>query len=45
MFITGPEVIKTVTLEEVVTAEELGGAATTHTSRSRPSRDWSPARE
>ncbi len=32
MFVTGPEVVKTVTHEEV-TAEELGGAAT-HTSRS-----------
>uniref|UniRef100_UPI00262563BE acyl-CoA carboxylase subunit beta n=1 Tax=uncultured Amaricoccus sp. TaxID=339341 RepID=UPI00262563BE len=32
MFVTGPEVVKTVTHEEV-TAEELGGA-TTHTSRS-----------
>ena len=32
MFVTGPEVVKTVT-HEVVSAEELGGA-TTHTSRS-----------
>jgi propionyl-CoA carboxylase beta chain len=32
MFVTGPEVVKTVTHEEV-TAEELGGAAT-HTTRS-----------
>jgi propionyl-CoA carboxylase beta chain len=32
MFVTGPEVVKTVTHEEV-TAEDLGGA-TTHTSRS-----------
>jgi acetyl-CoA carboxylase beta subunit len=32
MFVTGPEVVKTVTHEEV-TAEELGGA-TTHTTRS-----------
>ena len=32
MFVTGPEVVKTVTHEEV-TAEELGGA-TTHTSKS-----------
>ena len=32
MFVTGPEVVKTVTHEEV-TAEELGGAAT-HTSKS-----------
>ena len=32
MFVTGPEVVKTVTHEEV-TAEELGGADT-HTSRS-----------
>jgi propionyl-CoA carboxylase beta chain len=32
MFVTGPEVVKTVTHEEV-TAEQLGGAAT-HTSRS-----------
>ncbi|WP_374660052.1 acyl-CoA carboxylase subunit beta [Inhella sp.] len=32
MFVTGPEVVKTVTHEEV-TAEELGGAST-HTSRS-----------
>lgn len=32
LFVTGPEVVKTVTREEV-TAEELGGA-TTHTSRS-----------
>jgi propionyl-CoA carboxylase beta chain len=32
MFVTGPEVVKTVTHEEV-TAEELGGAAT-HTARS-----------
>lgn len=32
LFVTGPEVVKTVTHEEV-TAEELGGA-TTHTSRS-----------
>ncbi|RWX48261.1 propionyl-CoA carboxylase beta chain [Candidatus Electrothrix aarhusensis] len=32
MFVTGPEVVKTVT-HEVVTAEELGGAAT-HTARS-----------
>ena len=32
MFVTGPEVVKTVTHEEV-TAEELGGAVT-HTSKS-----------
>lgn len=32
MFVTGPEVVKTVT-NEIVTAEELGGAAT-HTQRS-----------
>jgi propionyl-CoA carboxylase beta chain len=32
MFVTGPEVVKTVTHEEV-TAEELGGA-TTHTGKS-----------
>ena len=32
MFVTGPEVVKTVTHEEV-TAEELGGAST-HTGRS-----------
>ncbi|WP_458440261.1 carboxyl transferase domain-containing protein, partial [Pseudomonas aeruginosa] len=32
MFVTGPDVVKTVT-HEVVTAEELGGAVT-HTSRS-----------
>ena len=32
MFVTGPEVVKTVTHEEV-TAEELGGAVT-HTTRS-----------
>ena len=32
MFVTGPEVVKTVTHEEV-TAEELGGA-TSHTSKS-----------
>ncbi|HCU88796.1 MAG TPA: methylmalonyl-CoA carboxyltransferase, partial [Gammaproteobacteria bacterium] len=32
LFVTGPEVVKTVTHEEV-TAEELGGAKT-HTSRS-----------
>jgi propionyl-CoA carboxylase beta chain len=32
MFVTGPEVVKTVTHEEV-TAEELGGALT-HTTRS-----------
>jgi propionyl-CoA carboxylase beta chain len=32
MFVTGPEVVKTVTHEEV-TAEELGGAMT-HTSKS-----------
>lgn len=32
MFVTGPEVVKTVT-NEIVTAEELGGA-TTHTQRS-----------
>src|SRR5256885_4493393 len=32
MFVTGPEVVKTVTHEEV-TAEELGGAIT-HTTRS-----------
>jgi acetyl-CoA carboxylase carboxyltransferase component len=31
MFVTGPEVVKTVTHEEV-TAEELGGAGT-HTTR------------
>jgi propionyl-CoA carboxylase beta chain len=32
MFVTGPEVVKTVTHEDV-TAEELGGAVT-HTSKS-----------
>jgi acetyl-CoA carboxylase carboxyltransferase component len=32
MFVTGPDVVKTVT-NEVVTAEELGGA-TTHTRKS-----------
>ena len=32
MFVTGPDVVKTVT-NEIVTAEELGGAAT-HTSKS-----------
>ena len=32
MFVTGPEVVKTVTHEEV-TAEELGGAIT-HTTKS-----------
>ena len=33
MFVTGPDVVKTVT-NEIVTAEELGGAKT-HTARSR----------
>ena len=38
MFVTGPDVVKTVT-NEVVTAEELGGAAT-HTRKSPSS--WAP---
>ena len=33
MFVTGPDVVKTVT-NEVVTAEELGGAKSTHTKKS-----------
>ena len=35
MFVTGPDVVKTVTHEEV-TAEELGGAV----SRTRRGREW-----
>ena len=35
MFVTGPDVVKTVT-NEVVTAEELGGAACTPPSRASP---------
>ena len=41
MFVTGPDVVKTVT-NEVVTAEELGGAAT-HTRRS-PASPTAPSR-
>jgi propionyl-CoA carboxylase beta chain len=38
MFVTGPEVVKTVTHEEV-TAEELGGAVT-HTTKSAAWPTW-----
>ena len=38
MFVTGPEVVKTVTHEEV-TAEELGGAGT-HTTQAAASPTW-----
>ena len=41
MFVTGPEVVKTVTHEEV-TAEELGGAVT-HSTRSPASPTWPSA--
>ena len=41
MFVTGPEVVKTVTHEEV-TAEELGGAAVSYTHLNSPSR-WPTA--